>query len=260
MSWDFTFAKYTELCHLVLDLSYDTMTVGEFLREGQPQRRILVLRHDIDRALYTALRMARLEESLRIKATYYARAVPKVFCPDALGALHEMGHEIGYHYEVLTKARGDCCLAIDMFKEELSRFRGVVPVETVSMHGSSVFPWDNRDIWRHHNLEDYNLLGEVYLSVNYENVYYFSDTGRSWDAGRYNVRDNVEGRKPEDVVRTTDDLMNFLSEVRDYPVLINTHPSRWVVSRGAWVANFLFDWSRNQVKRLAVALHGDTRA
>jgi hypothetical protein len=47
--------------------------------------------------------MAELEHELGIQSTYYFR-FPYTFKPDIIGKIHDLGHEVGYHYEVLSKA------------------------------------------------------------------------------------------------------------------------------------------------------------
>ena len=42
--------------------------------------------------------------------------------------MHDLGHEVGYHYEVLSKAKGDYEKAIQMFEQELNEFRKKVDV------------------------------------------------------------------------------------------------------------------------------------
>jgi len=45
-----------------------------------------------------------------------------------------LGHEIGYHYEVLSKANGDYETAVELFEQELSEFRKITDVKTICMH------------------------------------------------------------------------------------------------------------------------------
>ena len=64
---------------------------------------MVVLRHDIGRKPKNALRMAELDQKLGIQSTYYFR-FPYTFKPDIIGKIHDLGHEMGYQYEVLIKA------------------------------------------------------------------------------------------------------------------------------------------------------------
>jgi hypothetical protein len=207
-----------------------------------------MLRHDVDRDLDNALRMAELESCLGIRSTYYVRAVRRVFQPTALRRLHSLGHEVGYHYETLARAKGDRQRGLEMFERELARFRQVVPVRTVSMHGSPLSRWDNRDLWRSLDIGTCNLLGEAYLSIDFGDLYYFTDTGRCWDAGRTNLRDRAASRKPATKVHSTDDLIAFLQGGLDNPILINTHPNRWATNRWSWGLSAAQDWAVNNAK------------
>lgn len=248
MNLDFTLERYAQLCETVQSLSCPVMTVKQFLEAGQPQNFVVVLRHDVDRALPSAIRMANLEATYGIYATYYMRTTRAVFRPLEIRHLSQLGHEIGYHYEVLAKARGNTQQAITIFEQELEQFRQIAPVDTISMHGSPLTPWHNLDLWQTYDFKDYSLMGEAYLSINYSNLYYFTDTGRSWDAGRYNLRDRAASLKFSRKVATTDDLVNFLSETRDKPVLINAHPNRWATNWFTWGIGTVSDWTVNQVK------------
>jgi hypothetical protein len=250
MILDFTLDKYADLCDTILELPCHVMTVAQFLRAKQPLRPILMLRHDVDRSLGSALRMAELEAERNIRSTYYVRKIRNVFRPDVLTHLCQLGHEVGYHYEVLTKARGDHQRAITLFECELEQFRQIVPVDTISMHGSPMLPWDNRELWRIYDFADYDLLGEVYLSIDYQHVYYFTDTGRSWEAGRDNLRDRVTSRPMTKSIRTTTDLIAFLRSAPACPILINAHPNRWTANQWAWIVGTTSDWVMNQAKRV----------
>jgi hypothetical protein len=65
--------------------------------------KLVVLRHDVYRKPMNALQMAELEHDLGIQSTYYFR-FPYTFKSDIIGKIHDLGHEVGYLYEVLSKA------------------------------------------------------------------------------------------------------------------------------------------------------------
>jgi hypothetical protein len=224
------------------------MTVRDFLKAGQPGGLRVILRHDVDRRMSAALHMAKLESTYCIAATYYVRTTRAVFKPKALRNLHALGHEVGYHYEVLAKANGNMERAIALFKEELHRFREIVPVETVSMHGSPLSRWNNLDLWEEKSISDYDVVGDAVLTVDRQNLYYFTDTGRSWDAGKYNLRDHFASRQPRHRVTTTDDLNTFLKEKPTYPIYISAHPNRWAKNWLSWSVGTVSDWAINQAK------------
>lgn len=259
MSRDFTLDKYDELCRAIRALDRPVVTIRDFLRQQKqkewPKQSMIVLRHDVDRDLPSALRMAERENAYNLPATYYLRTTPAVFKAEAIDKLSQLGHEVGYHYEVLTKARGDLDRATILFQQEIAEFRKIVAVDTISMHGSPLAPWNNLDIWQACDLADFHLLGEAYLSIDYSDIYYLTDTGRSWDSTRYNIRDYVNGPKPPTPIHSTDDLIRFLSERSDSSVLINAHPNRWTTSVMAWGQSAITDWSINQLKWIVASTY-----
>ena len=131
---DFTMTQYKDLCLALLDSGYTPLTVYSYL-EGQKKKnnKLVVLRHDIDRKCGNALRMAELEHELGIQSTYYFR-FPYTFKPDIIRKIKDLGHVVGYHYEVLSKANGNYERAVELFEQELSKFRKIVDVKTIGMH------------------------------------------------------------------------------------------------------------------------------
>ena len=160
---DFTLEKYKELCLALLDSGYTPLTVESYLTGKQNNSKFIILRHDIDRKYGNALRMAELESESGIQSTYYFR-FPYTFKPDIIGKIHDLRHEVGYHYEVLSKAKGDYEKAVELFEQELNEFRKIVDVKTVGMHGSPLSRYDNRDLWKRYDFKDCWIVGEAYLS------------------------------------------------------------------------------------------------
>ena len=150
---DFTLKKYEELCLALLDSGYTPLAVYSYLK-GQKNKnnKLVVLRHDIDRKCGNALRMAELEHELGIQSTYYFR-VPYTFKPEMIVKI--LGHEVGYHYEVLSKAKGDYEKAVELFEQELNEFRKIVDVKTIGMHGSPLSRYDNRDLWKRYDFNEF---------------------------------------------------------------------------------------------------------
>jgi len=249
MTLDFTLGKYAHLCQTIRQLKCPVMTVQSFLKAGQPKEFLVVLRHDVDRQVNAALRMAELEAELGIRSTYYVRKQPSVFKPEAIRQLHDLGHEVGYHYEILAKSKGNKEKAIYLFEEELKQFREIVPVSTISMHGSPLSPWNNMELWSHYDFQVFDVLGDAVLSVKGKDLLYFTDTGRSWNAKRFNLRDHVSSRTAPRPIHITDDLIGFIEEKPAYPVYISIHPNRWSAHWLGWCMGTVSDYAINQAKR-----------
>jgi len=223
--------------------------VLEYLESAVPSEPFAVLRHDVDKRPDMALRMARLEAEKGISSTYYFRRAEHCFDPAIIGQVAALGHEIGYHYEVLARTRGDVAAAISLFQSELEDFRAIAPIRTITMHGSSLSPHDNRDIWKQHDFKDYGLVGEGYLSIDFSRLAYVSDTGGTWDNLAFNIKDQGELEvRPR--MRDSDQLIEFISNGKLPALYLLAHPDRWTVGSGEWVSEFVTKRARNLGKRV----------
>ena len=245
MSLDYTLDKYRELCENLCNSGYSILTVKKYLELKNELKlkdkhiKFVILRHDIDRKPTNALKMARIENDLRINSTYYFRTISSVFRKDIIEQINNLGHEVGYHYEVLSKAKGDYEKAIKLFEYELSEFRKIVDVETISMHGSPLSKYDNRDLWKRYDFKEFELLGEAYLSIKEFN--YFSDTGRSWN-WKNKMRDfMMDNSNNKITVNTTDELIKLIKSKKLDRLYILAHPERWASSRREWFLCYLKD-------------------
>ena len=246
---DFTVATYKNLIRSFLENGYSIVTVKDYL-ESDATGKVIVLRHDVDELPQNALRMAEAENDLGVRATYYFRRVPKSDHPDIIRTIASMNHEIGYHYEDLSKTDGDMGKAIQSFGDNLEYFRQYYPIKTVCMHGSSSSKYDNKDIWAHASLSDFGLIGEPYLSFNFDKVFYLTDTGYAWDGGKYAVRDKVGNSFSQSFHRT----MDIIDAVRNgqFPEqsLVLAH-TLWTDSLSSWIFLHLREFFRNRVKLMS---------
>lgn len=276
-SWglDFTYSTYRDLLEAGLTAEYEFLTVEEYLRRRpapeqtasvtetgptttQPQtdgrgelpEKFVILRHDIDRKPRNALSMARLEAEHGIQGTYYVRTIGKTFKPDIIRRIAALGHEVGYHFEDLDRADGDKQAALESFETELARLRSIVDVDTVCMHGNPLSPHDNRDMWTEAEFSEYKLLGEAYLSADFTDLTYFSDTGRTWEDGALKIKDHTmgEGEKSVQVATTFELIGLLLTEEIDHAYIL-VHPNRWAGSYPEYISEQAKDTAVNIVKR-----------
>lgn len=247
---DFTIKMYSKLCQAIKDTGYKNVTIAEYIE--QSPNSALLLRHDVDRYPESALRMAKLEHSFGLRSTYYFRYTKSVFKKPIVIAIHKMGHEIGYHYETLSKANGNYSMAKNSFILELDKFREIVPVKTASMHGRPLSKWDNRDIWKSCKQEDLGIMGEAYLDIDYSRVRYFTDTGRTWHGDKYNVRDKVPVSQNFGEAEATVDLISIIHKKKYENLCILTHPNRWSDGNLDWFFSYLIDLSINQIKNVLI--------
>lgn len=200
--------------------------------------------------------MAKLESEYGIYTTYYFRIMNHTFRPTIIKEIREMGHEVGYHYEDLSLAKGDYGRAKQLFERHLNRFKeNSIDVKTVAMHGRPFSNIDNRDFWKKNTLEDFGLSGEAFLTIDYSDIYYFTDTGRAWAANKNNIRDKITSKLHPKNIQNTDDLIRFVQEHPESKMAIVAHPERWNNYFIYWFLYYEFDTTVNLIKRILKKLY-----
>jgi len=248
MIFDFTQKIYERLLKELLDNGYIFQTFEQFV--NTPKQKVVVLRHDVDNLPENAVELAEIETNLDIKASYYYRIVKQSNVPELIKKVRDMGHEIGYHYEDLTMAKGNYEEAIKMFQDHLAYFRTYYNVKTACMHGSPLSKWDNRLIWEKYNYKDYGIIAEPYFDVDYNEVFYITDTGRSWNNTNSSVRDKVDTSFSINV-KSTDHLIELANKGRlPLKIIINTHPQRWFDPGFGWFSELVLQNIKNQAKKI----------
>lgn len=309
---DFTLDTYYRLLNILKEQHFTFQTFSRFLRE--PTKRFIILRHDVDARKMNSFNTARMEKELGITGTYYFRMVPQSFDEEVIKQISGLGHEIGYHYEdVSTSAallRMSCVVnrlkrhktqdsrlteeellgdAIASFRENLSKLRRVVPIETICMHGSPLSRYDNRILWEKYNYTDYGIIGEPYFDINFEEVLYLTDTGRRWDGDSVSIRDKVRYSEPAKVTeeavekgrggekeKDRDEILNKADRKPHvtYPmtglrfhstfdiirsaesgslpdkIMITIHPQRWTNKPLPWIQELVWQNLKNLGKRV----------
>lgn len=192
---NFTFDHYCELLRALQHAKLNPYTVGDFIAK-QPETDYIILRHDVERSTPPTLEMARREHEMGLCSTYYFRMIPGVFVPEDILRVAEMGHEVGLHYETLDMCAGNYLAAEDLFAKQLEKLRGLgVTVNTVCMHGNprikKVTYEKNSDLWKgrvEEMNEKFGLLGEAYLSIDFDPLEYISDVGIRWSNICYHTK------------------------------------------------------------------------
>lgn len=187
MKCEFSPEHYQDCLQLAKELGYsigrvmDWCKPGERIRGYNPdglmnEKRVLLIRHDIDFSLIYALHMATLESSQGIRSTYHIMLQSDFY--NALSELNierirdieHMGHEIGYHLNSKHMIKGE--------DKILSKITGK-DIKTYSRHFPLVSP--RLQLWR----------GVDAMDIK---VKYLSDSCRNWredclcqTLGRYDV-------------------------------------------------------------------------
>ena len=251
MSDGFTFEDYDRLLDAATDSGYDTITVREYLSADELPTQFVVFRHDVDRKAENAAKMAEAEAERGIASTYYFRT--STFDPDLARWIESLGHEVGYHYEDYVRAGGELRAAHGRFRSNLRELRQTVDVDTICMHGNPLSPHDNREMWTAPGAPGfaaYDLLGEAYLSMDFTDVTYFSDTGRTWRDGPLKIKDHTMGEGSKDVgADATADLIGLLERREVTRSCVLAHPNRWADSYSELLAERSKDRAVNAIKR-----------
>ena len=244
---DFNIEKYKELLHQLIGQDYSFQTFKEFLEK--PKNRVVILRHDVDLLPHNSLRFAKIQNELQIKGTFYFREVSQSWNEEIMIDIANMGHEIGYHYETMDTAKGNIDLALQQFKEHLDSFRRFLEIKTICMHGSPRSKYDNRLIWNKFNYRDFDIIGEPYYDINFNDVFYLTDTGRRWDGQKVSVRDKVNTLFNQSY-RSTNQVIEALS-LNELPnqIMFTFHPQRWHDNMFLWVKEFLMQNGKNIIKK-----------
>lgn len=244
---DFSLAIYAELIDALSAAGYSFQTFQEYL--NAPLAKVVILRHDVDKRPGNALKTADIEHARGIKASYFFRIVPESLHPDKLLAIKRLGHEIGYHYEDMDPAKGDAKKAIESFSQNLAKLRKLAPIKTICMHGSPLSKYDNRELWLHYDYRDFGIIGEPYFDLDFDEIFYITDTGRSWNASEASIRDKVNSAFEIEVKST----MHFIELIQAGKtpdmMMINTHPQRWDDNYLWWLKELVAQNLKNKIKQ-----------
>lgn len=140
----FTYDRYDAfLARLLADPRVEPLPLRQ-LATADPDGRVLVgIRHDVDDRLESALQMAELEHRRGVRATYfvlhtaryYGERDPRLL--DALRRLQELGHEVGWHNDLVTLQLVYGIDPVEYLARELRRLRGNgIDVVGTAAHGS----------------------------------------------------------------------------------------------------------------------------
>jgi hypothetical protein len=247
---DFTLDKYIQLCESLIVSRFKPHLITDYCCGMQPSDddRVVIIRHDVDRNIENAVDIAKLENKLGVVSTYYFR-YPYTFDENRIRLIKSLGHEIGYHYEVMAKAKGNLQKAEHVFREELDAFRDITEITSVCMHGSPLSSYSNLNFFNCYSLDSYGLICDAYHSI--KSIPYFSDTGRSWSF-EYSIRDHLSCPEKLPQIKKTDDLIYWITHTSYNICYLTIHPERWNNSPFGYFKSYLFDMSSNLGKKVVL--------
>ena len=277
MERDFTLNTYRILLETLKKRNYTFHTFNNLIENktvlNSHNSSLVILRHDVDLLPEYALGLAKIENELGIKGTYYFRIIPATFNVEIMKEIAALGHEIGYHYEDMDlayrqlkikneKLTIDTSMAMplsmtidqayELFKVNLARMREVADIKTICMHGSPLSPYDNKLIWQKYSYKELGIIGEPYLDIDWNEFGYLTDTGRKWNSTTESIRDKVESKYKFMIkFKSTQDIINNIDSLPD-KIMITVHPQRWTDAPLPWVKELVLQNVKNVVKRAIV--------
>jgi len=140
-------------------------------------------------------------------------------------------------------------LAICDFERNLKKIRRIYPVKIICMHGNPLSKWDNRDLWKRYDYRDFGIIGEPYFDVDFNEIFYVTDTGRKWNNSDASIRDRVDSRFDIEI-KSTHHFIEFIKQglIPD-KMMINVHPQRWTDRPLPWIKEFVGQNVKNFVKK-----------
>lgn len=287
MQMDFTIKSYLSLIESLQTSGYTFLPFKDYIQsrhggqaynlsrrnEVKPEHSIIILRHDVDDLKLNSLRFAKIQNELGIRGTYYFRVVPQSYDEKVIKEIANLGHEIGYHYEdvdlvyknsynhsIIQSFNQEMLidLAYTSFCENLEKFRKIYPINTICMHGSPRSKYDNKDIWKKYDYRELRIIGEPYLDIDFNEVFYLTDTGRCWDGYKVSIRDKVSSqqKKWEEqglVFHSTQDIINAANEERlPDKIMMTFHPQRWHDKPLSWIKELVVQNVKNVVKKYLI--------
>ena len=258
---DFTITTYKSLLAALQSNGYAFQTFKNFL--DSPKSKTIILRHDVDLLPQNSLRFAKIQSEMGVKGVYYFRAVPESWHEDVIREIADLGHEVGYHYENMDTCRGDANKAWDDFRFHLDKLRKLVEVKTICMHGSPRSKFDNKEIWKKYDYRSLDIMGEPYYDINFDDVFYLTDTGRRWDGYKTSVRDKVPQQdqwvEQGLTFHSTQDIIDAVNTGRALSgakvpskIMFTMHPQRWTEGGLPWLKELVVQNLKNQVKKVMV--------
>ena len=182
----FTIDHYREIVRLAKELGFVFIAHKD---EFASNRKDIIWRHDVEFSPIQALKMAKIENELGVKTTYFFQThsenynIYEKFFSDILQEIRSFGHHIGLHFDshywgVSDEKSLNRCIEID--KDYFNKVFDI-DIDTFSFHNTTPFVL---------NCEGYKYGGLINSYAKYfkENYQYCADSTGYW---RYEVLDEV---------------------------------------------------------------------
>jgi hypothetical protein len=195
----------------------------------------IIIKHDVEDKPEKALKISKIEHSFGITSTYYVHSF-FLRNPKNVSILREiisLGHEVGYHYDVLDNNNGDKNNATQEFREALSCFAdNGFTIKTVCPHGNPlkkrVGYSSNKDFFLDTEIRKlFNNIVDVYITfpdILDKDYLYITDAQYAYfyrDA-KTTKTDATEKLFP---LKGKDEIIKLIQDGQS--MIISTHPHRY---------------------------------
>lgn len=232
-----TYKEYIEFCQQICHAGVSLYTAEKACNNiGDLNKPFVIMKHDVEDKPGKALKISKIEHSLGIKATYYVHAF-FLKNPKSVRIIKEiagLGHEIGYHFDVLDNNDGDKVNAIKEFREALLQFADKgFEIKTVCPHGNPlkkrVGYSSNKDFFLDIEIQKmFSDLVDVYITfpdMVDKDYCYITDAGYSYS---YRDAKSTKTDATEELLplNNKDEIIKMIQEGKS--MIISTHSHRYV--------------------------------
>lgn len=241
----FTYKYWEDVCILISALNSE--------RGGQS----IIVKHDVECNSGKALEIAKISSQYNIRSVYYFQIDVFQNNINIAKKIEDLGHTIGYHYDVLDQSSGNYKLALDLFRYNLKVFSDSgFEIRHICPHGNPTLRRDgwnsNKDFMRNEKIRfEFDFLEDIVIDFKKLDINtYVSDAGYGFkEIGSISSND-VENIPDKNI---TLDYSYFSTAGQ---CLLSTHPHRWCDNDFEFIFKKLVFFTAKKLYKIASIIPG----
>lgn len=182
----FFLEDYVQLINSFKNSGYKFIFFGE---ENLDNSKEVILRHDVDFSLLKALKMAKIENDLGVKSTYFILIGTEFYNPflyenrKIIKEILQLGHSIGVHFDVANYENNANEDLLNSINDEINILSNIIskPINCISFH---------RPIKELLNKKISNDFISAYEERYFKEFSYISDSRFNWKNNPYELISN----------------------------------------------------------------------
>ena len=186
---NFSYNHYRDILKKALKMGF-IITNFRDADKFSKKTKTIILRHDIDYLPKRALAMAKIEEKLGIKSTYFVRVHGEYYHAFdrqsylAIKKIAELGHELSLHSEARNLAREFKMGMVKLFRLEKEMLEKIFQLKIVSASEHADLG-RSKNYWQKHlfTLVDKKKVGIKHYPQEFQDFKYLSDSLGCWKEG-----------------------------------------------------------------------------